>query len=130
LAGSGEEERKGKAAGRGEICGGAGPGEAEGGGRRRKEGDGGGADRWGRLVSETKRKGAGSVGCRGEKVGGLLGRRAGRGEGKFSLFFSFSNSFQTKLLNSKSNQISFKSFTKFYNLFKSHTSNQKPCKAK
>jgi hypothetical protein len=57
LAGSGEEERKGKAAGRG----GAGPGEAEGG--RRKEGDGGEANRWGWVVSETKEKKRGSWGA-------------------------------------------------------------------
>jgi hypothetical protein len=72
------EERKGKAVGRGGICGGAGPGEEEEGkkkGRRRRE-----TDRWDWLVSERKRKekGAGGVGCYGGKIGGLLGRRAER----------------------------------------------------
>jgi hypothetical protein len=132
LVDSSGEERKGKAAGHGEICGGAGLGEAEEGEEERK-GDGGETDRWGRLVSETKeKKGAGRVGCNGEEVDGLLGRQAGREEGKFSpfFFFSFSNYFETKLLNSNSNK-NFSNFsTNFYNLFKSHTSNQKPCKAK
>jgi hypothetical protein len=54
LVDSSREERKGKAARRGGICGGAGPSEAEEGkkkGRRR-----GKADRWDRLVSETRKK--------------------------------------------------------------------------
>jgi hypothetical protein len=62
LAGSGEEERKGKAAGRDGICGGAAPGEAEGGGERKATGErlNGGA---GSLVKQKKRKrGAGSAG--------------------------------------------------------------------
>jgi hypothetical protein len=80
LAGSGEEERKGKAAGRGGIRDGAGPGEAEGEEERKGAGERltGGA---GSSVKQKKRKrGAGSVGCSREEVGGLLGRRAGRGE--------------------------------------------------
>jgi hypothetical protein len=53
------------------------------------------------------------------------------GEGKLLFFsFLFFKLFSNQSFNSNSNQISFKSFTKFYNLFKSHTSNQKPCKAK
>jgi hypothetical protein len=52
------------------------------GGGRRKEGEGGGgaADQWGRDVSETgrKEKETTAVGCRGEVVGGLLGRWAER----------------------------------------------------
>jgi hypothetical protein len=72
------EKRKGKAVGRGGICGGAGPARQRRG--RRKEGDGGETDRWGRLFSETKRKenGAGGVGCCRGEIGGLLGRRAER----------------------------------------------------
>jgi hypothetical protein len=57
------------------------------------------------------------VGWRGEGAGGPLGRRA-RKEGRVSLvfFFSFSNSFQIKLLLSNSNQNSSNLFTKFYKL--------------
>jgi hypothetical protein len=95
LAGSGEEERKGKAAGRGGIRDGAGPGEAEGEEERKGAGERltGGA---GSSAKQKKRKrGAGSVGCSGEEVGGPLGRRAGRGRKvSFYFFFSFSNSFQ------------------------------------
>jgi hypothetical protein len=43
----------------------------------------------GSSVKQKKRKrGAGSVGCSGEEVGGLLGRRAGR-RGRYVFFFSF-----------------------------------------
>jgi hypothetical protein len=51
------------------------------------------------------------------------------GEGKFSFFFFF-KLFSKQLLNSNSNQ-TFSNFSQnFYNLFRNHTSNQKPCKAK
>jgi hypothetical protein len=92
---------------------------------------GGAADRWGRAVSETERKGKedGGVGCCGEAVGGCwaAGPKGKRGK-LFS--FSFSNSFQNILLNSNANQTFFNFSQNFYNLFRSHTSNQKPCKAK
>jgi hypothetical protein len=94
-------------------------GEAEEGGR--KEGERVEADRWGRHDSERKKKekGDGGVGC---CATGPKGKR-----GEFSPFFS--NPFQNNLLNSNSNQ-TFSNFShNFYNLFRSHTSNQKPCKA-
>jgi hypothetical protein len=50
-------------------------------------------------------------------------------EVRFSLF-SFSNTIKTKLLNSNSFKTFSNFFTKFYKLFKPHTSNQKPCIAK
>jgi hypothetical protein len=59
---------------------------------------------------------AGPPGRKGEEVSFLC----------FFLFKLFSN--QTFKLKFKPNF--FKLFTKFYNLFKSHTSNQKSCKAK
>jgi hypothetical protein len=106
LVDSSGEERNRKAAGRGGICGGAGPGEAKEGkkkGRRRGE-----IDRWDRLVSKRKRKekGAGGVGCCGGKIGGLQ-------KGEEVSFLFFSNSFQTKLLNSNSNQTFSNSSQKF-----------------
>jgi hypothetical protein len=52
------------------------------------------------------------------------------GEGRFLFFLFFFKLFSNQSLNSNSNQIPFKSFTKFYTLFKSHSSNQKPCKTK
>jgi hypothetical protein len=52
------------------------------------------------------------------------------GEGFLGFFLFFFNLFSNQSLNSNSNQNSFKLLTKFYNLFRSHTSNQKPCKAK
>jgi hypothetical protein len=89
LVDSSGEERKGKAAGHGEICGGAGLGEAEEGEEERK-GDGGETDRWGRLVSETKeKKEPGEWAAMGRR---LMGCWAARPEGKkvsFLLFFSF-----------------------------------------
>jgi hypothetical protein len=68
----------------------------------------------------------------GERLDGLLGRRAEKVSeaGLFFFLFLFQTLFKTTFQNSNSNQISFKIFTKFYNLFKSHTRNQKPCKAK
>jgi hypothetical protein len=125
--------KDGKEAGRGGICGGAGPGEAEEGGGRRKEGDGGAADRWGRDVSERKKKdnGAGGVACCGGEDSGLLGRRAKKGkEVSFFFFFFFFKPFSNQPFKFKFKSNFFKLFTKFYNLFRSHTSNQKPCKAK
>jgi hypothetical protein len=95
LAGSGEEERKGKAAGRGGICGGAGPGEAEG--EEERKATGGEDDRWGRFVSKTREKKKRSR-ERGLQRGGgwWAAGPPGRKEGKvcFLFFFSFSNSFQ------------------------------------
>jgi hypothetical protein len=92
-----------------------------------------------RLTSETqssakgkekkKREAAWAGTGRGWWAAGPPGQKGG--EGLLCFFsFSFSNSFQVNLLNSNSNQIFFKLFTKFYNLFRSHTSNQKPYKAK
>jgi hypothetical protein len=65
----------------------------------------------------------------GRRAAGLLGQKVS--EVSFLFFsFSFSNSFQNILLNSHSNQ-TFSNFSQnFYNLFRSHTSNQKPCKDK
>jgi hypothetical protein len=71
------------------------------------------------------------VGCCGRV---LVGRQAGWAEGKggklYLFSFSFSNSFKTNF----SFQIQTKFFQifsqEFYKLFRSHTSNQKPCKAK
>jgi hypothetical protein len=116
LADSSGKERKGKAAWHGGICGGAGPGEAEEG--KKKGGRRGKADRWDRLVSETRKKkkrrqrlwaAAGEI---------LVGRWAVRPEGeKVSfLFFLFSNSFQTKLLNLNSNQ-TFSNFSQNFIIF-------------
>jgi hypothetical protein len=65
---------------------------------------------------EKEKKKAAAVGCCGGKTGGPLGRRAGRGEGKFSLFCSFSNSCQTKLLNLNSNQ-TFSNFSQNFIIF-------------
>jgi hypothetical protein len=108
----------------------AAPGRAEQRGGRRKEGGEGEADQWDPAVSERKEKKR-----RGRRHGlargvadGPLGQK-GR-EVSFSLFYPFFKPFSNILLNSNSNQISFKLFTKFYKLFNSHTSNQKPCKAK
>jgi hypothetical protein len=66
------------------------------------------------------------VGCSGEEAGGPPGWKGEKG--KFLFFLFFFKLFSKQLLNSNSNQISFKSFTKFYNLFKSHTSNQNHAK--
>jgi hypothetical protein len=77
---TGRASRKGKgAAGRVGDSGGAGRGESEEGEEERKV-KGGAADQWGRDVSETgrKEKEMAAVGCRGEVVGGLLGRWAER----------------------------------------------------
>jgi hypothetical protein len=103
LDGSGEEERKGKAAGRGEICGSAGPGEAEGGEEERK------------ATGEGLTGGAGSSAKQNEKEPGawaaagkrLVGCWAAGPEGEkvsflFFFFFKlFSN--QTFKLKIKSN---------------------------
>jgi hypothetical protein len=99
--------------------------------KKKKKGKGRGeADRWGPLVSEkkTKEKERSGVGWRGEKADGPLGQK-GR-EVSFLFFFLFSNSFQIKLFLLNSNQNPSNLFTKFHILFRSHTSNQKPCKAK
>jgi hypothetical protein len=126
--------RKGRGTWRDAVGIAAAPGRAKQRRRRRKEGGGEEADRWGQSVSERKEKEKGRPGRglpRGV-AGGPLGRRArkeGRVSFSFFLFFFF-KLFSKQSLNSYSNQISFKSFTKFYNLFKSHTSNQKSCKAK
>jgi hypothetical protein len=121
---------------------------------RRKGRGSGGARRGSRRAEQGKRKKKG----RGERLTGgaqsspVEGKRKGRAgrwavagkrcwasrpagpkgkEGKFSFFsFSFSNSFQIKLFLLNSNQNPSNLFTKFYKLFRSHTSNQKPCKAK
>jgi hypothetical protein len=68
--------------------------------------------------------GRGKAGC---WATGPKGKR-----GKFLSFFSFSfsNYFQINLLNSNSNQTFLNFSQNFYNLFRIHTSNQKPCKAK
>jgi hypothetical protein len=125
-----QQGKEGKVAGRGENLGGAGPGEAEEGGKKGRGGEE--TDRWDPVVSERKRKekGGGGVGWRGEWLVGRWAARPERRGGKFLFFLFFFKPFSNILLNSNSNQISFKLFTKFYNLFKSHTSNQKPCKAK
>jgi hypothetical protein len=98
---------------------------------RRRKGDGvrltGGA---GVSVEERNReRGRRGLGRCGEKDGGCWVVGPNGKEGKF-LFFSFSNSFQIKLFLSNSNQNSSNLFTKLYKLFRSHTSNQKPCKYK
>jgi hypothetical protein len=55
LVSSARREKRGKAAGRGEICGGAGSAGRRG-EEEEKEGGRGEADRWGRGVSESKEK--------------------------------------------------------------------------
>jgi hypothetical protein len=99
---------------------------------KKKKGKGRGeADRWGPLVSEkkTKEKERSGAGWRGEKADGPLGQK---GREVSFLFFSFL--FQTLskpnffLLNSNQNPSNL--FTKFHKLFRSHSSNQKPYKAK
>jgi hypothetical protein len=89
-----------------------------------------GTDRRGRRVSgEEKREREGTgVGRCGE---GEVGCWAARPKGKEVFFpFSFPNLFQFKLFLSNSNQNSSNLFTKFYKLYKLHSSNQKLCKAK
>jgi hypothetical protein len=128
-------ERKGRWRGRpGAARIAAAPGQAEQRGGRRKEGGEGEADQWDPIVSERERKEkeGGGVGWRGE---GLMGRWAAgpKRRGGFPVvffFFFFFKLFSNQSFKFKFNQISFKFFTKFYNLFRSHTSNQKPCKAK
>jgi hypothetical protein len=53
-----------------------------------------------------------------------------KGEEVSFLFFSFFKHFSNQTFKLKFKPSFFKLFTKFYNLFKSHISNQKPCKAK
>jgi hypothetical protein len=123
-----EGKRKGGGRAEGKIAATRNPSGAEK-GRWRGEGEEGGADRWGPGVSDRgKRKeeretqaatGKGEVGRWAEKV-----RRF-----PFS-FFSFSNSFQIKSFQFKFKQKLSNFFTEFYKLFKLHTNNQKPCKAK
>jgi hypothetical protein len=81
-------------------------------------------------VSAEKRKEKGKAGewtaaRKGRWAAGPLGRKVRR-----FLFFSFPNLFQFKLFLSNSNQNSSNLFTKFYKLFKLHSTNQKLCKAK
>jgi hypothetical protein len=102
---------------------------------KKKKGRGRGeADRRGPVVSvcgkkekrRRRRRAAARKGCWASRPAGPKGK-----EGKFSFFsFSFSNSFQIKLFLLNSNQNPSNLFTKFYKLFRSHTSNQKPCKSK
>jgi hypothetical protein len=77
---------------------------------------------------EKKRGRRGLLRGKGKWAGGPLGRKVRWG------FFSFlSFSFQTLFNQNFKIQIQtkpFKLFTEFYKLFKLHTSNQKPCKAK
>jgi hypothetical protein len=90
-----------------------------------------GADMWAPPVGDHMRErewrwaGAAELGQKRE-LGRGLGRWVGFG---FFFFFFFkhpnSNHFQTKNI-----QNFFKLFTKFYKLFKPHTSNQKLCKVK
>jgi hypothetical protein len=80
-----------------------------------------------RQRNKKKRKETAARAVEGEGDSGLLGRKVSV---VGFLFFLFKTLFKPTFQTSNSNQISFKSFTKFYNLFKSHTSNQKPCKAK
>jgi hypothetical protein len=112
LASSARREKRGKAAGRGEICGGAGSAGRRGeeeekeGGRERLTG--------GVAVSARakKRKRERDGPARGE-LGGLAGLAGPKGERvRFSLFFSFLNSFLKQLFFSNSNQNSFKLFLK------------------
>jgi hypothetical protein len=83
LTGSGEEERKGKAAGRGGICGGARPGEAEGEEERKGTGERltGGA---GSSVKQKKRKRAGERGLPRGEAWWAAGPEGGEGK-----YFSF-----------------------------------------
>jgi hypothetical protein len=85
LTGSGEEERKGKAAGRGGICGGAGPGEAEGEEERKGMGERltGGA---GSSAKQKKRKRAGERGLPRGEAWWAAGPEGGEGK-YFSLLF-------------------------------------------
>jgi hypothetical protein len=100
---------------------------------RKKKGKGRGeADRWGPLVSERKTKEKERRRCglaRGEDRWAAGPERLG---GKLSLFFSFlfQTLFKSNFFLLNSNQNPSNLFTKFHKLFKSHTSNQKPCKAK
>jgi hypothetical protein len=110
----------------------AAPGQAEQRGGRRKEGGRGEADRWGPIISvrgKKKKKKRETGRCGSELMGRWAAGPERRG-GFLCFFFSFSNSFQIKLFLSNSNQNSSNLFTKFYKLFRSHTSNQKPCKSK
>jgi hypothetical protein len=70
------------------------------------------------------------VGWCGGKDSGLLGRRAEKVSNVGFLFFFFKPFSKHPFQTSNSNQFYFKFFTNFYNLFKSHTNNKKPCKAK
>jgi hypothetical protein len=113
-------ERKGKRRGRwGRRC----PTAA----KERKGREGGGRRPDGRvpLASEREREEAGRA--RAARPMGLVDRKVRRV--CFLFFFSFSNFF----LNNFSFQIQTKFFQtfsqKFYKLFRSYTSNQKPCKA-
>jgi hypothetical protein len=102
-------------------------------GERKKKGKGRGeADRRGPVISVCgkKKKMKKETGRCGRGLMGRWAARPDRREGFLCVFSFFSNTFPIILLNSNSNQNSFKLFTKFYNLFRSHTSNQKPCKAK
>jgi hypothetical protein len=111
----------------------AAPGRAKQRGEEERKATGGEYDRWGRFVSETKEKKKRSR-ERGLQRGGgwWAAGLPGRKEGKvcFLFFFSLFKLFSKQLLNSNSNQ-TFSNFSQnFYNLFRNHTSNQKPCKAK
>jgi hypothetical protein len=71
-----------------------------------------------RAAAGRRRWAAGPLGTKGKKV-------------SYTFFpFSFPNLFQFKLFLSNSNQNSSNFFTKFYKLFKLHSSNKKLCKAK
>jgi hypothetical protein len=105
----------------------AAPGRLSSGVRKKKGKEMGGGAHLSARGNQKKKKGGG-VGWRGEKADGPLGQK-GR-EVSFLFFFLFSNSFQIKLFLLNSNQNPSNLFTKFHILFRSHTSNQKPCKAK
>jgi hypothetical protein len=78
-------------------------------------------------VKEKERKRGRRRGLARGGFDGPLGRRAKKdGRVSFVFFvFLFFNLFSNQSLNSNSNQNYFKLFTKFCNLFRSHTSNQK-----
>jgi hypothetical protein len=82
--------------------------------------------------AEKKKKGEEDNGPLRDRIDGPLGRWAEKVKGKFFLFLFFFFKLLFKTIFSFQIQTKFfQTFSqKFYKLFRSHTSNQKPCKAK